>query len=111
MVWVDDAEIKDIAAHTGKTVGEVRLEHTRLFGGRVSLREFANGDCTFFDPETRGCRIYPVRPKQCRTWPFWNSHLESPEAWEAVCEECPGAGQGEFVSLEEIQQRAAEIDM
>jgi Fe-S-cluster containining protein len=89
----------------------VRLFHSRIVGGRRSLTEYANGDCTFFDPEHRRCTIYPVRPRQCRTWPFWNSNLETPETWHEVCRDCPGAGTGEFVPLEEIERRAAEIDI
>jgi len=111
VVWVNEEEIAQIAEYVGKPVGEVRIEHTRIVGRGLSLREYANGDCTFFDPEKRGCTIYPVRPRQCRTWPFWNSNLESPEAWNEVVRTCPGAGQGAFVSLEEIRQRASIIDL
>lgn len=111
VVWVDDAEIEAIAEHLDKPIGEIRLLHTRIIRGRVSLTEFANGDCTYFDPTTRGCKIYPVRPKQCRTWPFWNSNIESPKSWEETKKSCPGAGKGDFVSLDEIERRAAEIDM
>lgn len=111
VVWVTDEEIKAIAEVTGKSIGEVRLEHTRLFGGRVSLKEYANGDCTYFDPETRGCRIYNARPVQCRTWPFWNSNLDSERSWNQMKKDCPGAGSGDFFSLDEIEARAAEIDI
>ena len=51
VVWVDDAEIKAIADLTGKSTGEILLMHTRLYAGRRTLTEYANGDCTFFDPE------------------------------------------------------------
>ncbi len=111
VVWVTDDEIAEIARASGKTVGEVRLFHTRIVGGRVSLREYPNGDCTFFDPESRRCTVYEARPVQCRTWPFWKSNVESPAAWERVKHECPGAGRGDFVSLEEIERRAAEIEI
>lgn len=111
VVWVDDSEIKAIAELTGKSTGEILLMHTRLYAGRRSLTEFANGDCTFFDPEKRGCTIYEARPTQCRTWPFWNSNLESRASWEALSPECPGAGKGNFVSFEEIQKRAAQTDL
>ena len=111
VVWVTEEEIAEIARLTGKSIGEIRLFHTRIVGGRVSLREHANGDCTFFDPEKRNCTIYQARPTQCRTWPFWKSHLESPKAWEEVKRECPGCGQGEFFSLEEVERRAAEMDI
>lgn len=110
-VWVNDEEIAAIAAHTGKSVGEVRLSNTRMIGRRVSLNEFANGDCTFFDGATRRCTIYPVRPRQCRTWPFWNSNLATPESWAEAERVCPGSGTGELVSLEVIQERAAVIDI
>ena len=36
-------------------------------------------DCVFLkeDPERgrKTCSIYPVRPLQCRTWPFWPENL------------------------------------
>ncbi len=105
VVWVTDDELQEIADYREQTIGEIRLFHTRLHGGRVSLTEFANGDCTFFDGATRRCQIYPVRPMQCRTWPFWKSNLESEAAWNQVCEDCPGAGTGELVTLEEIENR------
>lgn len=108
-VWVNQEEISQIAEYIGKSVGEMRLEHTRLVGRRISLKEFANGDCTFFDGKTRGCTIYPVRPRQCRTWPFWDSNLETPDDWQEVQKTCPGTGHGNFFSLEEIRAKAAVI--
>ncbi|MFH1302952.1 MAG: YkgJ family cysteine cluster protein [Planctomycetota bacterium] len=111
VVWVDESEIEAIAELTGKSKGEILLMHTRLYAGRRSLTEFANGDCTFFDPEKRGCTIYEARPTQCRTWPFWNSNLESKASWNSLSPDCPGAGKGAFVSFEEIQKRAAQTDL
>lgn len=108
-VWVNAEEIQQIAEFIGKSVADMEFEHTRRVGRKVSLREFPNGDCTFFDGKTRGCTVYPVRPRQCRTWPFWNSNLESPATWHEVQQVCPGAGKGNFFSLEEIEAKAAEI--
>jgi hypothetical protein len=73
------------------------------------LVEFPNGDCVFFDNETRKCNVYEARPRQCRTWPFWNSNIRTPEAWEQTCEVCPGSGKGKLYQLEEIEARAAEL--
>ena len=78
-------------------------------GIRRSLKEFPNGDCVFFDGNTRRCTVYEARPRQCRTWPFWNSNLETPEDWKDVQQTCPGAGHGNFFSLEEIEAQAAVI--
>lgn len=111
VVWVTDDELLEIAEYLGKPIGEIRLFHTRIVRGRVSLTEFANGDCTFFDSRTRKCNVYRARPIQCRTWPFWNSHLESPAAWKKVCDVCPGAGEGKLYNIEQIEERASRIDM
>lgn len=104
-VWITDEDVERIAEYTGESIGEVRLFRTRLLGNRLSLREYANGDCTYFDPQSRRCRIYPARPVQCRTWPFWPGNVASPNAWEQTKSVCPGAGRGNFVPLEEITRR------
>jgi uncharacterized protein len=54
------------------------------------------------------CRIYPVRPKQCDTWPFWKENLKK-SVWEgsvAAC--CPGIGRGRRYLKEEIEALAEE---
>lgn len=110
-VWVDDDEIRQIAEVLGVDEGTVRVEHTRRLGKKVSLKEFANGDCVYFDPQTRGCKVYNARPKQCRTWPFWNSNLANPRAWKQTVAICPGSGEGRLYQLDEIQAQAAVIDL
>ncbi|QDT34224.1 YkgJ family cysteine cluster protein [Thalassoglobus polymorphus] len=110
-VWVSEEEVKDIAEYLDKPIGEIRLLYTRPARGKTSLTEFANGDCVFFDPQGRGCTIYPVRPIQCKTWPFWKSNVDSPESWEQTRRDCPGIGSGNFVSLEEIQTQLAKTDI
>ncbi len=107
-VWVNDAEIQQIAEYLDKPIGEIRLFHTRPLRGQVSLREYANGDCIFFDGLTRRCQIYPVRPRQCRTWPFWGSNLTDEAAWQTTCQICPGSGQGDLIPLQEIESRRHE---
>lgn len=110
-VWVDDGEVAAIAEHLGRPVGEIRLLHCRPAQGLVSLREYPNGDCVFLDPQTRGCTIYPVRPRQCRTWPFWRSNIETPASWQRTCEVCPGAGHGPLITVDQIEVLASEIEL
>ncbi len=105
-VWVNKAEIEALAAAVGVDVNAFEEKYTRKVGIRRSLVEFPNGDCVFFDRENRSCDVYKVRPRQCRTWPFWQSNLRSPETWEETCEECPGAGRGRLVPRREIEARS-----
>ena len=111
VVWVTNEEIQQIAEYVGLTETEMKLRFTRREGKKTTLTERDNGDCKFLDGGSRRCTIYPVRPQQCRTWPFWNSNLESPETWEEVKRACPGAGKGQLVQLEEIQRQAAIVDI
>ncbi len=102
-VWVNKAEIEALAAAIGLSVAEFERRYVRTVGIRKSLVEFANGDCIFFHSESRTCQVYDVRPRQCRTWPFWPSNLASPMAWQDTAERCPGCNRGRLTPLGEIQ--------
>ncbi len=104
-VWVDTSEIQAIADAVGLPKEEFEDKYTRKIGARWSLKEFSNGDCVFFDNQTRKCEIYNARPRQCKTWPFWDSNLRTPEDWKRTCEECPGSGTGKLHQLDEIEDR------
>ncbi|HVC94586.1 MAG TPA: YkgJ family cysteine cluster protein [Pirellulales bacterium] len=104
-VWVNQEEIEALALKLGVDVAEFERKHVRSVGLRRSLIEFDNGDCVFFDSQARKCTVYDARPRQCRTWPFWQSNVKSPAAWEQTCQVCPGSGHGPLVPLEQIVQQ------
>lgn len=108
-VYVDDEEIRMIAEFIGRSDGTLGREHLRRVGRRYSLTEDRrSGDC-FFLKEVDGkriCSIYPVRPLQCRTWPFWDINLASPADWADAAKGCPGMNKGRHYDLVQIQLRA-----
>jgi Fe-S-cluster containining protein len=108
-VWVNREEIGNLAARVGLAPDEFESRHVRDVGKRKSLNEYANGDCVFFDGETRKCRVYEARPRQCRTWPFWDSNVRTPEAWASTCQVCPGSGTGRLYQLGEVETQKAVI--
>lgn len=110
-VWLTADEVRQIAEYKGLSLGEMQMYHLRYVGSRISLREFANGDCTFLDGKTRRCTVYPVRPAQCQTWPFWKSNLASEADWKRTQEACPGARCGKLYSLEQIQSQSDVVDV
>jgi Fe-S-cluster containining protein len=101
---VTPEEIASIAEYRGESKEQIQALFTRQVGRRHSLKEKANGDCIFYDRQ-EGCTIYPVRPRQCQTWPFWESNVATPESWERTRRVCPGSGQGELIPAEEITRR------
>ena len=99
-VWVEQEEIEELAKFLGLSPGKFGERYLRKVGRRYSLLEKPGGDCIFFDS---GCTVYPARPVQCRTFPFWRSHLKSQRAWDEIAGECPGIGQGKFYAASDIE--------
>jgi Fe-S-cluster containining protein len=109
-VWVDAEEIARLAEHRGLSVPAFSKAFVRRVGSRYSLVERPGGDCVFWD-KTVGCTVYPARPAQCQTWPFWPENIESPEAWRESTRTCPGSnsGQGRVFTIEEIEASAQRV--
>lgn len=100
-VWVTPEEIERLATYRGQTVDEFSAIFVRRVKNRYSLIEKPGGDCIFWDKSV-GCTVYPARPVQCQTWPFWPENVELPEDWEHVRSVCPGSGHGRVYSVDEI---------
>lgn len=105
-VFVDDREVRAVAAFVGVEESSFRAEHTRPAEGRVSLNEEPDGGCVFHSAE--GCLIYPVRPRQCRTFPFWLDVVRKRENWVEAGRECPGIGRGRLYGAAEIMRLIAD---
>lgn len=108
-VWVNQQEVEELAAARGMTPAAFETQFVRRVGIRRSLTERSNGDCVLLDETTRRCTVYAARPRQCRTWPFWDSNLRTPQAWDEAAAACPGCNKGDLVPLEQIVEQAAKI--
>ena len=99
-VWVNTAEMGAIASFLGITPAVFARNYLKSINGRLSLLEYGNGACVMYEG---GCKIYGVRPGQCRTFPFWTSNLERMDDWEGLQNTCPGAGKGRLYAPTEIE--------
>ncbi len=77
-IFVSLDEISIIAGFLNMTFEETCLQYVKKVSRRFSLIEKRLIDnkkgvaCIFFDEQTSKCQIYSVRPKQCRSFPFWS---------------------------------------
>jgi len=91
-------------------------EHLQLSGGwfrRLSLRELDDGGrvlvsaaderCIFLDSDG-GCRVSPVRPLQCRAYPFWPELVNSATAWQRESRRCEGINRGPEVARGKVSR-------
>ena len=111
-VWATKEEIRGIAQFLGRDDDWLDKKHLRRVGLRYSLTEKPDGDCIFLkraDGKSM-CSIYPVRPLQCRTWPFWNNVLRSPDSWNATATTCPGMNRGAPYDYVQIEMRRTQKD-
>ena len=100
-VWVTEDEIQVIADHLKMDRESFELQYVRRYAsGRVSLKERSNYDCILLDDH--GCAVYPVRPKQCRDYPFWPELMKSKRAWSAEKKHCPGIDDGDLHAAPKI---------
>lgn len=68
-----------------------------------------NNHCIFL--KNNACSIYPVRPQQCRTYPFWPEIVQSRASWNREKKLCEGIDRGKNLqqnSVRRLIQAAAE---
>jgi Fe-S-cluster containining protein len=105
-VWVDEDEIQKMAEFLGISIDLFKRKYTRQRDNRYALIELPsrNFDCIFL--QDKQCRVYAVRPRQCRTFPFWKEHLKSKTSWEHVATQCEGINDSApLVNFEDIQKQ------
>lgn len=106
-IWVARPEVELIARHLGLTPDEVRQKYLRRVGLRTTIIEDPlTRDCIFLQvvDGRKQCVVYPVRPGQCRSWPFWPENLLGPDEWNRAAVKCPGVNRGRRYSFEEIER-------
>lgn len=106
VIWVTKHEIKLIAQHLGITVAALRQQYLKRIHTRTTIiEEPESKDCIFLKAVDgrKICSIYPVRPNQCRTWPFWSENLASPDTWNEAGTSCPGINRGACYDVEAIE--------
>ena len=91
-VYLREEEVTAIARHLEMDPVEFVRTQVRVEDGWISLLPGLS-QCQFLDDAGR-CTVYPVRPVQCRTWPFWDINLNQKTWTEEVNATCPGSRDG-----------------
>lgn len=89
-IWCTPKEINDMAGFLKLSNQDFIDRYIQKVGYKSSLKETKTKEsysCIFFDTDKKACKIYKVRPHQCRTFPFWDYFKEHVQE---VVEECPG---------------------
>lgn len=107
-VYLAPKDVSAIARHLKLAPRTFLQRYCKAEDGWVLLK-MDEPACPFLQADNR-CAIYPVRPKQCATWPFWTENLAE-KTWKGpIKDDCPGLDQGELHSRAEVERLARETD-
>ena len=107
-VYLAEADVEALRGHLELDRETFLNRYCQEEDGWITLR-IDDPACPFLD-SGNGCSVYPARPKQCRSWPFWAENLDH-ATWEGpVSKCCPGIGEGPLVPAEEVQRIARDTE-
>lgn len=107
-VWVTEEEMNSIAKLLNIPFDAFKKKYVRQSGNRYALveRKSINNeyDCIFL--KDKKCTVYQARPRQCRTFPWWQQNLNSEESWRLAAEYCEGISEdAPIVPYEHIEEQ------
>ena len=108
-VYLTEVELERIPAFLGLERQEFIARYCTKEPGSFHSLRMDQPACPFL-AEDQTCGIYPVRPFQCATWPFWDENLKK-SVWEGPVKDCcPGIGRGELHPAAEVERVARETE-
>jgi Fe-S-cluster containining protein len=106
-VYITENDLRRIAAYVGLTPTAFEKRYVVRFKRLLRLRKPRRAQCHFLTKG--GCSVHPVKPVQCRLYPFWPELVEQRAHWEAERRMCPGIGKGELIQIGVACETAAEM--
>jgi hypothetical protein len=103
-IEVAATEAERIRKHLKLSPAWFRRRYLHRFDDGVLSLRMQDNRCVFLDSK-QGCRIYALRPAQCRHYPVWPELVTSAAAWRLEARRCEGIGQGAAIPLAEIRRR------
>ncbi len=108
-VYVNPTERQRLAEHFGLSLGAFNRKYTVSEEDGSRILRFVDRACVFLEDGL--CSVHENKPVQCRTWPFWEELLESPETYaREVKSFCPGSHSGPVVAASEIRAQMEETE-
>jgi hypothetical protein len=106
-VYLTESDLASIARFLRMTPADFESRFVYRTRHRLRLRTPRDKQCRF--NVGNACAIHPVKPAQCRLFPFWPELLESRREWKATAKWCPGIGQGPLIQIGTAHEVASEM--
>ncbi|MGC2657675.1 MAG: YkgJ family cysteine cluster protein [Bryobacteraceae bacterium] len=106
-VYLTEEDMRRAADFVRMTAADFESKYIVRFRRLLRFRKPVRGQCHFLVDGR--CSIHPVKPTQCRLFPFWPELVENEAAWEETGQSCPGIGKGELVQIGTACETASEM--
>lgn len=107
-VYLSDGDVVAIARHLGLLPHQFRRRYT--FVDEYGWTQLVIQDRCIFLEEDGSCRVYPVRPVQCRTFPFWSDLVEAGAWTDEAHALCEGVGRGRLYQIDDVKPLMRAMD-
>lgn len=106
-VYLTADDVPRMAQFLGMTPAAFERKYVYRTRNRRRLRVPRDSQCSFL--RDGGCSIHPVKPTQCRIFPFWPELLDSRREWLKTAKYCPGMGKGPLIRIAAAREQAQEM--
>jgi Fe-S-cluster containining protein len=106
-VYITEADLRNIAEFVGLSAQDFEKRYIIRYRHVLRLRKPRKSQCHFLT--ATGCIVHPVKPVQCRTYPFWPELVETVAAWKAEGTRCPGIHKGQLIQIGAACEIASEM--
>jgi Fe-S-cluster containining protein len=106
-VYITEQDLVRIAKFIKMTAADFERCYVYRTKHLLRLRMPRHTQCHFL--LEGGCSIHPVKPTQCRIFPFWPELTGDKREWKKTAAWCPGIGKGQLVQIEAASRLADEM--
>jgi hypothetical protein len=107
-VYFTEADIRNATRFLGVTKAAFEKQYIyRTAHQRRMRKPKGTAQCHFL--KDGGCSIHPVKPVQCRLFPFWPELVGDRKQWRQTASFCPGIGKGELIQIGAALEQASEM--